>query len=485
MTRRRLPEVLHRNRWPVGLVLATIALSLSGCGGSSPASALQRRLLAVRDLPAGWSAVPASTSKNLQLTDTPCLSGLAAHPKGVTDASAAFVQGTSIPSLGEVLVQGPQAHATWRRLERALALCRAATIRIGATKVQASIHQLVSAELGGNVSADTFTFTVAGIRFSADLVAFDAGRYSGYVSYADVGTPPLATVKAFLDSAIAKANSGSTARMTATDSVASAPILAAHTALGTVAYRAVGAGPPLVLITGYSGTMESWARPFVDVLAERYRVVMLDNAGVGRTQSLPAPLTIDSMANQTSALIDTLKLGRTNVLGWSMGSMIAQALSVLHPTHVRRLILSASFPGSGSSLRPTESAIHALSSGNEQQVLADLFPAGQSDAANSYLTGLAGYPAAPAAPAATVTAQARAVDGWWSGQDPAGRRANTITVPTLIADGMQDQLDPLANSHALARLIRGAKLELYPDAGHAFLFQDEDSFVPLIDKFLG
>lgn len=72
---------------------------------------------------------------------------------------------------------------------------------------------------------------------------------------------------------------------------------------------------------------------------------MFDNSGVGRTQQLPAPLTIDAMADQTSALIDTLGLGRPNVLGWSMGGMIAQALAVLHPAQVRRLVLCATFPG--------------------------------------------------------------------------------------------------------------------------------------------
>jgi pimeloyl-ACP methyl ester carboxylesterase len=54
----------------------------------------------------------------------------------------------------------------------------------------------------------------------------------------------------------------------------------------------------------------------------------------------------------------------------------------------------------------------------------------------------------------------------------------------LIADGTNDRLDPVANDYALAQLIGGASLKLYPDAGHAFLFQDEKAFVPLIDSFL-
>ena len=145
---------------------------------------------------------------------------------------------------------------------------------------------------------------------------------------------------------------GSTPAMApGTASVVSAPVRIAHTRLGAVGYRAVGSGPPLVLIMGYSGTMEVWDPRLVHALARHNRVVMFDNAGVGRTQPLhgeqTATLTIDAMADQTSALIGTLGLGRPDVLGWSMGGMIAQALAVLHPAQVRRLVLCATYPGTG------------------------------------------------------------------------------------------------------------------------------------------
>jgi pimeloyl-ACP methyl ester carboxylesterase len=65
------------------------------------------------------------------------------------------------------------------------------------------------------------------------------------------------------------------------------------------------------------------------------------------------------------------------------------------------------------------------------------------------------------------------------------RAAATITNPTLIADGTLDRLDSVGNSHAVARLIPGAKLELYPDAGQAFLFQDQTAVIRRIESFLG
>jgi len=262
-----------------------------------------------------------------------------------------------------------------------------------------------------------------------------------------------------------------------TASVVSAPVRIAHTRLGAIGYRVVGSGPPLVLIMGYAGTMEVWDPRLVHALARHSRVVMFDNAGVGRTQPLrgerTSTLTIDAMADQTSALIDTLGLGRPDVLGWSMGGMIAQALAVLHPAQVRRLVLCATYPGTGAVV-PSQAAIQAGS----------LFPANQVNADNAFTAAISEYPAAPAAPADAKTAQAAAITQWWDGADATGRKIASISVPTLIADGTDDQLDPVANDHTLARLITGSRLVLYPDAGHGFLFQEGTRFASLIESFL-
>jgi pimeloyl-ACP methyl ester carboxylesterase len=232
----------------------------------------------------------------------------------------------------------------------------------------------------------------------------------------------------------------------ATASVVSAPVRVAHTRLGAVGYRVVGSGPPLIWIMGYGWTMEDWDPRLVHALAQHNRVAMFDNSGVGRTQQLPAPLTIDAMADQTSALIDTLGLGRPNVLGWSMGGMIAQALAVLHPAQVRRLVLCATYPGTGAAVVPSATARQA----------------------GSDMKG----------------AQSIAAADWWAGTDAAGREIARISMPTLIADGVADQLVPAANDHILARLIPGARLVLYPDAGHGFLFQEGTPFASRVESFL-
>jgi pimeloyl-ACP methyl ester carboxylesterase len=264
--------------------------------------------------------------------------------------------------------------------------------------------------------------------------------------------------------------------------VVSSPVRVAHTSLGTVGYRIVGNGPPLVMITGYPTTMEDWDPRLVDALAKHYRVVSFDNAGIGDTQHLPGPLTIDAMARQTAALIETLRLSRPDVLGWSMGGMIAQALAVLDPSQVRRLVLCATFPGTGATVPPT--TITALTRLAPQQVETVLFPPNQAKAYNAYAAAISGYPPAAAPSKAVLVAQRRAVIQWWTGKDPAGRKTAAVSAPTLVADGAADWVDPVANDRALARLIPAARLVLYPDAAHAFLFQDATQFAAVVESFL-
>jgi pimeloyl-ACP methyl ester carboxylesterase len=273
---------------------------------------------------------------------------------------------------------------------------------------------------------------------------------------------------------------GSSQPTATTASVTSTPGQVAATALGTVGYREVGSGPPLVLIMGYGGTMETWEPQFVDTLARHFRVVIFDNGGIGDTRALPSPLTIDAMADQTGALISALGLGRPDVLGWSMGGMIAQALAVLHPDQVRRLVLCATFPGVGTVI-PPQAKIDDLTNGHGLSVL---FPADQPMAAAAFSAGAQSYADPEAASPGVISGQGDAALAWFHGTDAAGRRTPEITAPTLVADGAEDQLDAVSNSRAIAELIPGAKLAIYPDAGHGFLFQEGTPFAVTVESFL-
>jgi pimeloyl-ACP methyl ester carboxylesterase len=266
--------------------------------------------------------------------------------------------------------------------------------------------------------------------------------------------------------------------------VVNAPTRIAHTSAGPVGYREVGTGSPLLLVMGLGGSMDDWQPYFVATLAAHHTVVVFDNAGVGQTAALAPPLTITAMANQVSALISALRLGRPAVLGWSMGGMIAQALAVLHPAQVSRLILAATQAGTGTALPVPAAAAAAVVSSNPAAVLSVLFPPSAAAAQQAYVVGILRYPGFYQAPSAVVAKQAVAVGQWIAGNDPAGRQLGGARIPTMVADGTVDALDPVANARQLASLVPGARLLLYPGAGHAFLFQDSASFLPAVARFL-
>lgn len=267
--------------------------------------------------------------------------------------------------------------------------------------------------------------------------------------------------------------------------ILAAQVRVARTDDGDVGYREIGSGPPLLLIMGLGGTMDDWSPSFVDALAARHQVVVFDNAGVGKTANITSPLTVTGMAKQTSALISALDLGRTSVLGWSMGGMIAQALVVLHPAQVTRLVLAATQPGTGKATAPRPAAAAAASSDDPATVLSVLFPPSASASAQLYALSVLRYPSFYAVPPKVKVAQGSAIDSWFAGRDPTGRAVASVKVPTLVADGTDDALDPVSNDRQLAHLIKGAQLTLYSGAGHAFWFQDERSFLGRLGTFLG
>lgn len=267
--------------------------------------------------------------------------------------------------------------------------------------------------------------------------------------------------------------------------IAAAPTQIAHTGLGAVGYREVGHGPTLLMITGFSASMDDWAPYLVDALAEHFRVVVFDNAGIGQTAALAAPLSVQQMAAQTSALISSLRLGPCDVIGWSMGGLIAQSLAVTNPRQVRRLVLAATQAGTGKATPVPSGAEAALDSGNAAAALSVLFPAGQVAATKRYLAGIFSYPDYYTASATVRAEQQTAIDQWFAGEDAPGRHPGEIRAPTLVADGTEDAINPVSNDRMLARLIHGARLDLYANAGHGFLFQDAGSFISELRSFLG
>ena len=266
-------------------------------------------------------------------------------------------------------------------------------------------------------------------------------------------------------------------------SVIDAPVRTVRTAHGTASCRVVGHGRPLVMIMGLGGSIDVWPPGFVAALARTHRVIAFDNEGIGRSTLRPGALTISRMGDDTAAFIAALHLHRPDVLGWSMGGFIAQAFAVRHPGDYRRLILSATGPGDGHAMLPSGPVLTALT-GRGGNILGFLFPPNQAREGPAFTAAITKYRHFYAAPLKIFQLQLTASTQWLTGKDPSGHHDRRITAPTLIGDGVQDELIPSANSRHLARLIPHAHLKLYPDAGHGFIFQDESNWAALINRFL-
>jgi pimeloyl-ACP methyl ester carboxylesterase len=163
--------------------------------------------------------------------------------------------------------------------------------------------------------------------------------------------------------------------------------------------------------------------------------------------------------------------------------MIAQALAVSHPAQVSRLILAATAVGTGKAVPlPPYSTVSGLSSA---KLAAQLFPKNQAAAVRAYLNAIQRYPGFYGVSAATFHSQYLAAEGWLAGQDAAGRLVRDIRVSTLVVGGTLDQFIVTANARQLASSVAGAKLLLFDDAGHAFLFQDAARFIQAVETFIG
>jgi pimeloyl-ACP methyl ester carboxylesterase len=255
------------------------------------------------------------------------------------------------------------------------------------------------------------------------------------------------------------------------------PIKTVRVRWGRIGYRAVGHGRPLVLVVGGKASIDDWAPGFVDLLARHHLVLALDNEGVGRTTLRAGKLTVTRWGDDVSDFIAALHLKRPDVLGWSTGGQVVEALAVRHPGSVRRIILCATGPGDGS-------AVVSPTPQRTSPAFANFFPSNQDAARLGFIRDIHRYRHFYMAPAAVVRLQQTAGIDWATGQERAGHQLNRIKAETLIADGSEDPYDAVDNSQSLARQIPHSQLHIYPDAAHGFWFQDRDDFVPRIDRFL-
>jgi pimeloyl-ACP methyl ester carboxylesterase len=260
------------------------------------------------------------------------------------------------------------------------------------------------------------------------------------------------------------------------------------------AYRRLGGGSglPLLLLQHFTGTLDNWDPALTDVLAQERELILFDNAGVGRSSGT-VPTTVAGMATHAAAFLDALGIRACDVLGFSLGGMVGQHMVRDRPTTVRRLILVGTAPRGGADIMHLEKPSLAKPlqdpSNKGYTVLQKIFftptSTGQSAGATFVERLLARKEDRDGVSGPEVAnAQMAAFRDWerFSGERFADLRP--IQHPTLVVNGVHDEMIPIANSYRLVENLPNAVLLAYPDAGHGSLFQYHESFARQAAAFL-
>ncbi len=240
------------------------------------------------------------------------------------------------------------------------------------------------------------------------------------------------------------------------------------------AYRRFGkgAGRPLLFLQHFTGTLDNWDPAVTDPLAAGREVILFDNAGIGRSTG-DVPKTMAEMAKHVFAFLDGLRLATCDVLGFSLGGVLAQQMAQDRPSIFRRMILVGTAPRGGEDIMHLEKpslAKHIQDPKNQgYAVLQKIFfaPTTTSQAAGTAFI-------------------ARLMQRKDDREPPCERFGDlrAIRHPTLVVQGFKDEMIPVRNSYWLAENLPNAVLLAYPDAGHGSLFQYPESFCKHAAAFL-
>jgi pimeloyl-ACP methyl ester carboxylesterase len=260
----------------------------------------------------------------------------------------------------------------------------------------------------------------------------------------------------------------------------------------TYAYRELGGGDvPVVLFQHFRGNLENWDPTLIDPLAEQRQVITFDNTGVGSTTGR-TPHTIAEMAHDAIEFIDALELEQVDLLGFSIGSFVAQEVTLIRPDLTRRIVLASSAPQGAAGMHGwAKDVIDQVGrrQGSPEGYLSVFYaPSATSQSAGkeSVRRIFGARTADRDAETSWQTRQAQydAVCSWGIPNHALLQRVTTIERPVFIANGDSDPMILPRYSYLLAGLIPQSKLKIYPDAGHGFLFQHAAGFAADVDAFL-
>jgi pimeloyl-ACP methyl ester carboxylesterase len=284
--------------------------------------------------------------------------------------------------------------------------------------------------------------------------------------------------------------------MTSTDSVtAFTDTSTQHVAPGNgieYAYRDLGGSEvPLILLQHFRGNLDNWDPALVDELAASRRVVTFNNVGVATTTG-STPNTIEAMAHGAIDFIEALDLQRVDLLGFSIGSFVAQEIALIRPDLLRRVVLASSAPQGAARMHgwaPEVIGAVGKPETTPQEYISVFFaPSDTSRAAGQQAAGriFGARTADRDGPTTWQTRRAQydAVCTWGIPNHSLLERLAAIEHPVFVANGDSDPMILPRYSHLLAGLLPNARLVIYPDSAHGFLFQHHSQFASDVNEFL-
>jgi pimeloyl-ACP methyl ester carboxylesterase len=256
-------------------------------------------------------------------------------------------------------------------------------------------------------------------------------------------------------------------------------------------YRDTGGdGVPLVLLQHFRGTLDNWDPALIDDLASSRRVVTFDNAGVGGSTGT-TPDTIEQTARDAIAFLAAMEFSQADLLGFSIGSFVAQQIALVRPAGVRALILASSAPKGAAGMHgwaPEVIGAIGTPKTSPEAYLGVFFAtsASSQQAGNEALGRMYARTVDrdQAATWATREAQYDAVCTWGIPDHALLQRLSGIDHPVFVANGDSDPMILPRYSYLLAGLIPRARIKIYPDAAHGFAFQHHAEFAADVEAFL-
>src|SRR5262245_453913 len=273
-----------------------------------------------------------------------------------------------------------------------------------------------------------------------------------------------------------------------------APTQFQQTSNETYAYRRFGGGsrPPLLCLQHFTGTLDNWDPAVTDPLATDREVILFENAGVGRSGGT-VPETVAGMAQHALAFLDGLGLYKCDVLGFSLGGMIAQEIARDRPSVIHRMLLVGTAPRGGEDIMHLEKPRLAQHLGNPNlrgyEVLTKIFfaasPSSQA-AGRAFIERLVQRKEdrETVSGPAVAGAQLAAFREWEKADGERFTGLREIRQPTLVVNGVHDEMIAVRNSYWLSENLPNAVLLTYPDSGHGSLFQFHESFTRQASAFL-